>query len=256
MKFGETVSVIASTIDGAGNAITKTVALTAPADRYGVGYNAGFESGKTSYNPTYIRRTGYDTQYKTVAVEAGNSNQPLFSNNSIDASEIFTAGKNEGYTEGYAAGYDVGHDEGMETGYIDGFDQGEHSVTLSEGGWVGSQNTVTASNGKSEIVELPTFSVSGGDTFTDNKTTVYFSTPSVSGALGSKEVDATSVYEAGYAAGYEAAKNAVTVEGDISTLRNTAPNYFYAQGTADAYVDGVKVATDTFSKSVTINVGQ
>lgn len=256
MKFGETVSVIASTIDGAGNAITKTVALTAPADRYGVGYNAGFESGKTSYNPTYIRRTGYDTQNKTVAVEAGNSNQPLFSNNSIDASEIFTAGKNEGYTEGYAAGYDVGHDEGMETGYSDGFDQGEHSVTLSEGGWVGSQNTVTASNGKSEIVELPTFSVSGGDTFTDNKTTVYFSTPSVSGPLRSKEVDASSVYEAGYSAGYEAAKKAVTVEGDISTLRNTAPNYFYAQGTADAYVDGVKVATDTFSKSVTINVGQ
>lgn len=159
MKFGETVSVIASTIDGGGNAITKTVALTAPADRYGVGYNAGFESGKTSYNPTYIRRTGYSTQNKTVAVEAGNSNQPLFSNNSIDASEIFTAGKNEGYTEGYAAGY-------------------------------------------------------------------------------------------------AAAKKAVTVEGNINYIRNTAANYFFAQGYADAYVDGEKVASDTFSRSQVINVGQ
>lgn len=159
MKFGETVSVIASTIDGGGNAITKTVALTAPADRYGVGYNAGFESGKTSYNPTYIRRTGYNTQNKTVAVEAGNSKQPLFSNNSIDVSEIFTAGKNEGYTEGYAAGY-------------------------------------------------------------------------------------------------EAAKKAVTVEGNINYIRNTAANYFFAQGYADAYVGGVKVASDTFSGSQVINVGQ
>lgn len=63
-------------------------------------------------------------------------------------------------------------------------------------------------------------------------------------------------YDAGYAAGYEEAKKAVTVEGVINEIRNTAANYFFAQGQAVAYVDGVQVASDTFSASQEINVGQ
>lgn len=55
-------------------------------------------------------------------------------------------------------------------------------------------------------------------------------------------------YEVGYAAGYEAAKAAVTVEGWINSITNTAPNYYFAQGQAVAYVDGVQVASDTFGK--------
>ena len=70
------------------------------------------------------------------------------------------------------------------------------------------------------------------------------------------QVDASSVYEEGYAAGYAAAKAAVTVDGWINTIRNTAANYFFAQGGAAAYVDGEQVASDTFSASQVINVGQ
>lgn len=76
------------------------------------------------------------------------------------------------------------------------------SVTLYSAGWVNGVNTVTASNDKIYPVELPSFSVSGGTSFNaDHKTTVYFSTASVSQPLKSIEVDASSVYAAGYEAG-------------------------------------------------------
>jgi hypothetical protein len=73
--------------------------------------------------------------------------------------------------------------------------EGRNSVTLTSLGWQGGRNTVEASNGKSLAVELPPFSVTGGDTFVNNKTTVYFNTPSVSGYLKSKEVDASKLVE-------------------------------------------------------------
>ena len=76
------------------------------------------------------------------------------------------------------------------------------SVTLSSAGWINGVNTVTASNDKIYPVELPSFSVSGGTSFNaEHKTTVYFSTASVSQPLKSIEVDASSVYAAGYEAG-------------------------------------------------------
>ena len=89
------------------------------------------------------------------------------------------------------------------------------SVTLSSAGWINGVNTVTASNDKIYPVELPSFSVSGGTSFNaDHKTTVYFSTASVSSPLKSIEVDASSVYAAGYEAGKaEADTTAAYAEG-------------------------------------------
>lgn len=89
------------------------------------------------------------------------------------------------------------------------------SVTLSSAGWINGVNTVTASNDKIYPVELPSFSVSGGTSFNaDHKTTVYFSTASVSQPLKSIEVDASSVYAAGYEAGKaEADTTAAYAEG-------------------------------------------
>ena len=82
--------------------------------------------------------------------------------------------------------------------YSSGVTAGANGVTLSVGSWSGGKVTVTASNKKTATVSLPSFSVSGGDSFnSDHQTTVYFSTPSVDGALKSKTVDATSVYNAG-----------------------------------------------------------
>lgn len=94
----------------------------------------------------------------------------------VDASSVYTAGETAG-----AAG-----------------------VTLSAGGWTAptGTNTVTASNGQTEVISLPTFTTSGGTTFDSNhKTTVTFSTASVSTPLKSVTVDASSVYSDGETAG-------------------------------------------------------
>ena len=85
--------------------------------------------------------------------------------------------------------------------------EGASSVTLSSAGWVNGSNVVKASNGKSLTVSLPPFKVSGGDTFSGNKTTVFFYTDGVPNPLQSKEVDATSVYNDGSSAGYASGKS-------------------------------------------------
>ena len=66
---------------------------------------------------------------------------------------------------------------------------GAAGVTLTEGGWVNGHNKVTASNGAEEDIALPTFSSSGGTTWTSGHTYVYFSTPSVNVPLVTKQVN-------------------------------------------------------------------
>ena len=76
---------------------------------------------------------------------------------------------------------------------------GAAGVTLSQGGWDGSgNNIVTASNGATETVSLPSFTSSGGTTWSSGVTYVYFSTPSVSLPLLTKQVSlpATSAWSA------------------------------------------------------------
>lgn len=76
---------------------------------------------------------------------------------------------------------------------------GAAGVTLSQGGWDGSgNNIVTASNGATETVSLPSFTSSGGTSWSGGATYVYFSTPSVSLPLLTKQVSlpATSAWSA------------------------------------------------------------
>lgn len=171
---------------------------------------------------------------------------------------------------------------------------GANSVTLTDAGWVGSTNVVSASNGKTATVNLPDFSATGGENFNSNhETTVYFSTPSVNGPLKSVTVNASDVYREGYEAGWAAALamcgvvisgaygNVITVKmpgetidtaaeddvftvtagGQIEGITNTQANYFNATGHAYAYItnkNGVKTNVDSayISKAVRINVGQ
>lgn len=179
--------------------------------------------------------------------------------------------------------------------YKAGVAAAKQSVTLSSAGWVNGVNTVTASNDKIYPVELPAFSVSGGTTFnSDHKTTVYFSTASVSAPLKSVEVDASSVYTEGYNAGWAAAaavfdmtwsggtydntltithagetpesENAadtvkITSGYTLNNITNTAPNTFYTSGWAYAYssVNGassIRRYAANMTKTNTINVGQ
>lgn len=212
------------------------------------------------------------------------------------------------------------------------YTRGKNAVTLSAGGWLNGENTVTASNGKTVKVSLPEFSASGGTVWSDKKTTVSFSTPSVNVPLKQLVVDASTVYEDGYDqgwgdvtlsnqgwvgkqnvvkaangqqatvllptltmkqgewlsdhsvvvtlimkdkngtettlstlkinayamydAGWEAAKEATEVRGEVSSITNTAPNTFYATGYARALVGGEQVDSTTFYKTQTIKVGQ
>lgn len=173
--------------------------------------------------------------------------------------------------------------------YKDGVSAAKNSVTLSAAGWVGGVNVVSASNGKSLNVSLPSFSTSGGDSFSSNKTTVYFYTSSVNGPLASKTVDASSVYSsgfnsgynsgytagqasidtgayydegyeigysaghsAGYAAGYQAAKDAVVVTAGIS-WSNPAQNYAMVRYWGRATIDGEEVGYASSSESKNIS---
>lgn len=70
------------------------------------------------------------------------------------------------------------------------------------------------------------------------------------------QVDATHVYEDGYAQGWAAAKAAVKVDGSITGIRNVAANTFYATGSARASVEGETVASCSFHASQSIQVGQ
>lgn len=117
--------------------------------------------------------------------------------------------------------------------YKDGVSAAINSVTLSSAGWNNGANVVTASNGKSVTVNLPSFSTSGGTSFnSSNKTTVYFYTSSVNGPLKTVEVDASGVYTNGQTAGV----NSVTLSKSWSS------------GTITVKASNGKTSTATLSK--------
>ena len=122
-------------------------------------------------------------------------------------------------------------------GKTDGANNIKNSITLTSTGWqTGGRNIVASNYGQSYTVELPAFSTSGGTSFTNNKTTVYFTTSSVNVPLKTVEVDASSVYEAGYNAG-----------------SGTGYNTGYAAG-KEAYKPTIinRTSYDTDAKTVTV----
>lgn len=136
-----------------------------------------FSKASAAYKPTLIERYG-SVSGNSIPVQTLNESGEVLLTGTVDAGDVYTNGKN--------------------------------SVTLTSGGWSGGSNTVTASNGKSVRVSLPSFSTSGGDSFSssNNQTTVYFYTSSVNGYLASKTVDATPVYNNGW----NACRDACVVE--------------------------------------------
>ena len=122
-------------------------------------------------------------------------------------------------------------------GKTDGANNIKNSITLTSTGWqTGGRNIVASNYGQSYTVELPAFSTSGGTSFTNNKTTVYFTTSSVNVPLKTVEVDASSVYTAGYDAG-----------------SGTGYNTGYAAG-KEAYKPTIinRTGYDTDAKTVTV----
>lgn len=139
---------------------------------------------------------------------AANDNIDLAHYHAISASEsngVITITQGAAQTTPGTATFNIAATQYYQDAIVAATAAGAASVTLSAGGWTGPSgtNTVTASNGQTVTVSLPSFSTSGGTTFnTSHKTTVYFSTASVTGSLASKEVDASSVYTEGYTQGY------------------------------------------------------
>ena len=150
-----------------------------------------FSKASATYKPTVIERYG-SLSGTSIPVQTLNESGEVLLTGTVDAGDVYTNGKN--------------------------------SVTLSVGGWYGGSNTVTASNGKTATVSLPSFSASGGDTWSSNQTTVYFYTGSVSGYLASKTVDATSVYNSGWNECRDACSSA-----EVYTISEYAPGTLYVK---------------------------
>lgn len=97
--------------------------------------------------------------------------------------------------------------------------------------------------------------------------------------LTDKVIDASEIYDAGYSAGWAAAKAAIvhdgyningpsavvgeserlfqiTAGGSLNNIQNTAANYFSVNGYAYAYVNGTMVNSHLLTKANGINVGQ
>lgn len=154
-----------------------------------------FSKASATYKPTSIERYG-SVSGTSIPVQALNEAGTVLLTGTVDAGDVYSSG----------------------------YSSGASSVTLSKGGWYGGNCTVTASNGKTATVSLPSFSVSGGTTWSSNKTTVYFSTSSVSGYLASKTVDATSVYNNGWNDCRDACASA-----EVYTISEYAPGTLYVK---------------------------
>ena len=140
--------------------------------------------------------------------------------------------------------------------YKDGVSAAMASVTLSSSGWISGVNTVSASNGKTFPVSLPSFSASGGTIFdADHKTTVFFSTASVSVPLETVVVDASSVYEAGRQAGLAEADTTAAYKAGWDAARAEVKRLIYSTGEnkrVDIYGPGSTV--DSVAKFWTVDV--
>lgn len=205
---GNIMSVNAVDINGiAANTINISVDGQTVATVIGEGSDVNFDRAKAAQegaNSVTLTSKGWVSGGRNV-VEASNGksytvNLPSFSTSGGDSfsSHKTTVYFHTGSVDGPLASKEV--DASGE--YSAGSTAGANGVTLSKGNWSGGVTRVTASNGKTVDVSLPSFSVSGGDSFgSDHKTTVYFSTPSVDGALKSKTVDASGQYSSGVSAG-------------------------------------------------------
>jgi len=161
-------------------------------------YNSGYTAGEDSVT---LSTSGWMNGANVVNASNGESERitlPSFSysgGTTFDSSHVTTVY----FTTESVTGPVLSVDIDASSQYTAGFNAGKNGVTLSQGGWVNGSNVVSASNGETETVSLPSFSTSGGDTFnSSHKTTVYFYTASVTGPLKSVEVDASSQYTAGW----------------------------------------------------------
>lgn len=139
----------------------------------------------------YSRALKLGTIQSATALAAGGTSDVDFDHAhalSMDSSGHVTAGAAVAVGDSSAT-FDVAATAWYQQQIAAARQDGASGVTLSQDGWDRSgNNIVRASNGACETVALPTFSTSGGTTWSSGVTYVYFSTPSVSLPLATKQV--------------------------------------------------------------------
>ena len=142
-------------------------------------------------------KQGYANSFTTTEFHGGTCTAVTLDTGALKVGNGGSAAWHTVSVDGTAVGKVLG-DSDINFNRAGAYNEGKNSVTLSTQGWQsGGRNVVTASNGKTLTVNLPSFSSSGGTSFVGHKTTVYFSTGSVDGPLKSVEVDASSEYNQG-----------------------------------------------------------
>ena len=230
----------ASFVINDGNGSTGYTCTVDASSRYSAGETAGVNS-VTVTDIGQITPASYSNQQYTVHARASASNGKYRDKDlTIDASAAYSAG-------GTAVDFS--------------------SETL----WNNGSKTITLSNSKTKTVNIPDPSAWSGS-YVGNK--IMAVTATVGGKALNGTVDATDAYNAGYAAGWAAAKAlislnenvikgpsdtvngvavdlyTVTVEGMINSITNNAPGYYTAAGSSNAYVNGSVVQYAQFSKTV------
>lgn len=258
--------------DSAGSTVEAAYVSVDASGVYADGQEAGYANGKTDWMPEELERSGYSTTAKTVTVRAVNAAGVPVILEDIDASEIYTAGSNEGYANGKTDwspdrierfDYDNENkllsvraknaaDVPLIAGSVDvqdvfdaGYHQGWNDVTVSAQGWVGKQNTVKAANGRQATVLLPTFtgSVDGWNSL--NKTYARFRYTDSGGSTveaGWVEVDAGEIFSAGE----ETVKGNITIGIDTpSSITHLGDNVYQMKVRIWAKYNGETIASTT-----------
>lgn len=174
----------------------------------------------------------------------------------IADTQFYKDGVEAAYDEGYAAGEAAGGGgESAGDAYNRGYEAGKTAyqptkVSVENTNVDSKYITVNVSNSYQELI--------GGyvlvlEDFVDQ---IYKEAYDEGYRIGYTE-GSDDMMSGAYEEGWNDAVNSVYVQGSISSIRNTAANTFFAQGSATAYIGGTAIASSgTFTKTQTINVGQ
>ena len=188
-------------------------------------YSSGVSAGASGVT---LSAAGWVGGSNVVSASNGKSVTVNLPTITLSGGTSFSSHKTTVYASGGGASGYIASLEVDATGeYNSGVSSGSSGVTLSAAGWVGGSNVVSASNGKSVTVNLPTISLTGGTSFSSHKTTVYASGGGASGYIASLEVNATSEYNAGWNACRQAMLDSATTLGyytGTSTYLWSAPH--------------------------------
>lgn len=174
----------------------------------------------------------------------------------IADTQFYKDGVEAAYEEGYAAGEAAGGGgESAGDAYNRGYEAGKTAyqpttVNVENTSVDKKHITINVSNSYQELIGGYVLAL---DDFVDEIYTEAYNKGYTNGYTDGSD----DMFGGAYEEGWNDAVNSVYVQGSISSIRNTAANTFFAQGSATAYIGGEAIASSgTFTKTQTINVGQ